>query len=299
MLIGISWKISLIFSILLSSFISFNIMRIFIFREHKKEFKKSVAKGSDYISFMLETAEDMEDSGEKYTLIDYIDGNSAIIFQLKYGMNSSKMTKRNITFMENLHKQVYQDNLMIKTNTTYENLKDTEGYIKLLNNLQIQSKGMKKIFEMYAKIIKNKIENESRVLTEYITITTQYSGQRSLLENYPKYIKRESDIGTSYREIKFLNSDDIKNYTKDFLGVNIIDFTLAGGLDSNKLEKSIRVHSYITKNNKRVIVNSIESKYKKKYNTEIKSEKVVHINSEVSKVLADIEGIFGEGAIDL
>ena len=282
---GFPWFVALVPNIVVQALSIFTLLRFAVFKEHKTRNKDSNL-ASSYVSFIVDNSEDI--------IVDYIDNNAAIFFQIRYGDNTKEKEARLVSFIESIYLHAIQDNLIVKSYTTYEEVKERKSYKEFLKGISNYNENYKRIMDKFVKLINGTITEETEVITDYFSISTNFPSQRKYLESLPNLIRGESK-GTNIRELTFLDSEGIKRLTKRFLNVSSIDFSEMGD-DTLNLPESVKLHSVKRAGQELEVFESIFTKYSKQLGVITSNQKC---KEDEVRVLNDIENpnetIFGRG----
>ena len=249
-LVGISIVIFIDLVVLLPVF------RKFVFKEDKLR-KEHYLREQDNIARYYKIGQSASKEinircGNKVMSIDivnYDDGLSLVLLQIRYGSNTDKKAINNKKAFRELYRYLGENNLEFKVivlNEDFSTSKELHTYMKKLNKSEYKDIGMVLLNQAleYAEF--------SNVETDYILIKTRNKSQEYNLNFVLAEVYNILTSATSFRSVEFLKYMDIKKFAEEYYGVEVIDLSKISSVteDIKELKEFDAYVSLYTEDNK-------------------------------------------------
>lgn len=255
--VGIPMWATILIVLLITALIGWGIVRHFVIREDDKYEEYSASKSASLANyFYIRNKTDLEKI-DSVPIHEYTDGNFAILLSITYGTNSEVGNRENKLFFTEVFKRILKQGLSVRTYNIPEDFSDSDEYKTYMSKVSkcddIKLKNfMVDLLDYDIKI--NKARSE--LLNTILLIRTQNPYQIEFLDTVIRGIlKSFREYNTSIRGLKFLDSEQMRKFMRDYYCVEALDLTnlKSSEVSSDSLleyKNVIKVYEVVTQDGK-------------------------------------------------
>ena len=211
--------------------------------DERSVLKEYEAKDGDSFASYFRIYRDTQMSiDSKYGIIEYDDGTQAAILRMRLGYNTNDKSNNTWMFNRDAFRIINDAGMPHREITTTEVFRDSDSseFMRRQTN-NINDPVLKEAQKRILKGIFDIAEKESNVPVMYIMIFATTQIMRDELYNVIKRLEKHYDVEqTCFRDIKFLNNDEILEFLRNYYKLEVMDMSLLRAKTTiNDLSKSV------------------------------------------------------------
>lgn len=220
----------------------------------------SIAK---YIKIRKDLDHKLTVQDRKVHAMEFDNGSMAFIMEFKFGCNDDVIADQTKDVFDQLFSIAHADLLETRVCVMPENFgRSAEylDYVKAIN--KVHKNKLRNALILISEAVMQKHREISNVSSIYFMVRSTASYQRSYLEDVLRnYIKILEESITAFRDVKFLDGEEVLSFFTEFYGVGAIDLSTTQAIDLAKdIDESysslVSVYAYETTDGKSLINSS-------------------------------------------
>lgn len=215
------------------------VFRFLIFDEMSKIREYQGAAGDSFAKFM-KVRKDVEHELElpkgKVNVYEFTNGSMAFTIQLKFGSNDDVKAQSTNQVFQELFRIAHMYRFETRVIVGSENFSRSEEYNKYTASInRVPSNILRNALILMTEAIMAEHKRKGNASCIYFTVRSAVGYQRADLEDVLKgYFKVLGESLTAFREIRFLNNEELLGLFVEFYGVGAIDLSTVQAIELSK-----------------------------------------------------------------
>lgn len=239
------------------------VFRFLIFDENAKIREVRGFEGDSitkYVKIRKDLDHKIDLKDRKVHAMEFDNGSMAFVMEFKFGCNDDVIATQTNEVFKQLFSIAHSDLLETRFCVMPENFGRSDEYLAYVNSVnKIQKGKLRNALILISEAVMQRHKEISNVSCIYLMVRGLAGYQRSYLEDVLRnYVKVLKENVTAFRDIRFLDSEEVLSFFTEFYGVGAIDLSTTQAIDLAKdIDESfsgmVSVYSYETTDGKTLI----------------------------------------------
>lgn len=255
---GAGFWLTIVIMLVLNLTVGVFAFRIFIFDESAKIREYQSSEGDSFAKFMKmrkDVVRELELPTAKINAYEFTNGSMAFTMQLKFGSNDNVKAQSTAMVFQELFRIAHMYNFETRVLIGSENFgrsKEYEAYAESVN--RVPSKILRNALVLMTDAVMAEHERKGNASCVYFTVRSMVGYQRADLEDVIKsFLKTLNENLTAFREIRFLNNEEMLDLFVEFYGIGAIDLSTVQAIELSKnlddsFSRMLSIHSLTDEN---------------------------------------------------
>lgn len=224
---GTSLKVIIGIQLVIVMIVSVFVFRFVIFDENSKKLEYKGQQSDSFIRYMNLRKDNITKMQDGVNVFEYTDGTSMFAVELRFGSNDDSKAAGTAEFYSNFMKIIALygfESRCIVGSEDFSTSSEFQHHLDLINS--IEDVEMRRTMLLMTDTIVEESQKSSHVDCVYIFVRSTYNYQNAELDQLLRsFIKQIGESYTAFRQIKFLEFNDMIELFRYFYGIDVVDLS--------------------------------------------------------------------------